>query len=155
MPVELGGEFVHGRRPEVFEIAGDSGLLVERLPDTHFEVSGARWKPLGNFWKRVDRVTRTMRRSGRDRSIAEFLASRRRLPASDRRLVASLVEGYDAAPLDRASEHALSTAGEPERTADDRAQFRVLPGYSALAATRFPDRFAASGKYLFRNRSAR
>src|SRR5438128_12558242 len=38
LPVELGGEFVHGRRPEVFEIASDSGLLVERLPDTHFEV---------------------------------------------------------------------------------------------------------------------
>jgi monoamine oxidase len=44
-----------------------------------------------------------------------------------------MVEGYNAAPLERASEKALSTAGEGRATDDGRAQFRVLSGYDRVA----------------------
>jgi monoamine oxidase len=134
LPVELGAEFVHGPSEEIFAIASSAGLLVDRLPDTHFEAGGARLRPLGDIWARFDRMTRKMRRSGRDRSVAEFLRTRRDLSGADRRLLRSLVEGYDAAPLDRASEHALSTAGEPRSAPGDHAQFRVISGYSGVPA---------------------
>ena len=135
LPVELGAEFVHGARPEVLEIAREAGLLVDRLPDAHFEADGSRrLKPLDDVWALFDRMTRKMRRSGRDRSVADFLRSRRDLSGRQRRLLASIVEGYDAAPLDRASEHALSTAGEPPAGRDERAQFRVVSGYAGVPA---------------------
>jgi monoamine oxidase len=134
LPVELGAEFVHGSSEEILGIAREAGLLVNRLPDAHIQVSSAGVRRLGRIWERVDRMTRKMRSSGRDRSVAEFLASRRDLSSAQKRLLASLVEEYDAAPLDRASEQALSTAGEPPRGPDDHAQFRVVSGYGAVAS---------------------
>jgi monoamine oxidase len=73
-----------------------------------------------------------MRSDGPDRSVAEFLEAHPSLSASDRRLLVSTVEGYDAAPIGRASERALSTAGEPFPEPDDVAQFRPVAGYGEL-----------------------
>jgi monoamine oxidase len=42
------------------------------------------------------------------------------------------VDGYHGAPLDRASEIALSTAGETPFDPEERAQFRVASGYGPL-----------------------
>jgi monoamine oxidase len=132
LPVELGAEFVHGRSDEVFDIVRRAGLLVDRLPDAQFEATPSRLRPLRDVWTRFDQVTRQMRRSGPDRSVADFLRSRRRMPAALKRLAASLVEGYDAAPLERASEKALSTAGESRPSPNDRTQFRVVSGYDGV-----------------------
>ncbi|HEY1434312.1 MAG TPA: FAD-dependent oxidoreductase, partial [Thermoanaerobaculia bacterium] len=66
-------------------------------------------------------------------SVRDFLRARRRsLSVADRRLLVSLVEGYDAAPIASASAHALSTSGEPMPGPDARAQFRLLGGYGGL-----------------------
>jgi monoamine oxidase len=73
-----------------------------------------------------------MRPEGRDRSVAEFLAAHRRLSVADRRLLKRMVEGYDASPIERASEQSLSTAGEEPSSPDERAQFRVLSGYDRV-----------------------
>jgi monoamine oxidase len=134
LPVELGAEFVHGESPELFELAREAGLLIDRLPTRNADASrrGARWQPLGDVWKEFDRMTRAFRRTGRDRSVAEFLRAHRSWPVKRRRLLASIVEGYDAASLEDASEHALSTAGEPPRTKNERAQFRVISGYDGV-----------------------
>jgi monoamine oxidase len=131
-PVELGAEFVHGRRPEVFELAEESGLVLGRVPNVHLEAHGAGLRPIPEVWKRFESLTSRMKADGEDRSVAEFLDSRRSLGESDRRLVASIVEGYDAAPLDRASEKALSTAGEGRLSRKEREQFRVLSGYDGV-----------------------
>ncbi|MFY9551579.1 MAG: NAD(P)/FAD-dependent oxidoreductase [Thermoanaerobaculia bacterium] len=132
LPVELGAEFIHGRDPELFEIAREAGLLVVRVPELHLDACGGRLSPLPDVWRRFEAMTRRMRRAGPDRSVAEFLRSHRRISPLDRRLFSSTVEGYDAAPLTRVSEHSLSTAGEPPSTADDRAQFRIVSGYDGV-----------------------
>lgn len=132
VPVELGAEFIHGRSEEIFRIAGRAGLLVGRITDVHARVTGSRWTPMRDFWATFDRITRRMRGSGRDRSVAEFLDSRRRMPRPEKQLLASIVEGYHAAPLELASEHALSTAGAPPPSPEDREQFRILSGYDGV-----------------------
>jgi monoamine oxidase len=73
-----------------------------------------------------------MRTNGRDRSIAEFLRSHRRMSPAEKRLAAAMMEGYHAAILERASEHAFSTRGEPQLSPEDRMQFRVVSGYDAI-----------------------
>lgn len=133
IPLELGAEFVHGRSDTLFREAAAAGLPVLRLPDVQVELRGSRLVPMGDIWSRFDAITRKMRRSGADRSVAAFLRGPgKSLPAGDRRLLVSLVEGYDASPIEIASSHALSTAGEPPLSDDDRAQFRLANGYGAL-----------------------
>jgi monoamine oxidase len=132
VPLELGAEFVHGRSDTIFEIARAGSLRIDRLTDRHRTLAGARLQPQNDYWKVAGKITRLMRSSGRDRSVAEFLRSRRSVSPSHRRLFESLVDGYHAAPLDRASEIALSTAGEGPPDPEERAQFRVVQGYASL-----------------------
>jgi monoamine oxidase len=133
-PIELGAEFVHGRMPAVMELACEAGLAVARIPDVHLELRRGKLHKMPNAFQRFEALTRRMRSKGSDRSISEFLASRRRLSHADRRLLASMVEGYEAAPLVRASEKALSTAGEEPSTPDEREQLRILSGYDGVVA---------------------
>ena len=83
-----------------------------------------------NVWGRFERITHGIPRLRHDRSVADYLKHRRRpLPASDRQLLVSLVEGFDAAPIEIASANAISTAGQPRPDADDKAQWKVENGY--------------------------
>ena len=132
LPVELGAEFVHGRAEEVFEIARDGGLLVDRLPDAHVQSTSAGWRRVHDLWSRFDAVTHRMSTGGRDRSAEDFFHSLRRIAPAQRRLARSLIEGYHAAHLDRASEHWLSTAGDPPESPGERAQFRLPSGYDGV-----------------------
>src|ERR1700674_1446065 len=133
IPLELGAEFIHGRNDALLREADEAGLRVMRLPEAHVELRGGRLRPTGDIWARLDAIPRKMSRSGADRSVADFLRGRgKTLPAADRRFLVSLVEGYDAAPIETASLHALSTAGKPPLSDDDRAEFRLVDGYGAL-----------------------
>ncbi|HEY6065051.1 MAG TPA: FAD-dependent oxidoreductase, partial [Thermoanaerobaculia bacterium] len=129
LPIELGAEFVHGRNETLFALARNAGLLIERLPDAFFEVTGTGWKRTKGLWRRFDAITRKMRRHGPDRSVEDFLRSRRDLSGEQKRLARSLVDGYYAAFPDRTSEHALSTAGDPPIETDELLQFRLVSGY--------------------------
>src|SRR6476660_3093690 len=131
VPVELGAEFVHGRAEEVFGIAREGGLLIDRLPEAHLQGTGGGWRRTHDVWSRWEAVTGDMRTGGRDRSAAEFLRSRRSLSPAQKRLASGLIEGYHAAHLDRVSEHWLSTAGSPT-SAEERAQFRMVSGYDGV-----------------------
>ncbi len=132
LPVELGAEFVHGRSEELFRIVQEAGLLVVRIPNAHLTRQGGRVQFLPDVWKRFEALTKRMRTSGPDRSVAEFLRAQRSLSPIDRKLFSSFVEGYDAAPVDRASEQSLSTAGQEPETPDERAQFRIISGYDGV-----------------------
>jgi monoamine oxidase len=134
LPIELGAEFVHGRPPETFGIVEEAGLVVDRLPDARALVTRGRVDESGDLFDRMARITARMRRRGRDRSVAEFLAGQKRLDSEMRAYFKSYVEGYHAAPLDRASEHALSTAGDGPPEPGENDQFRLPGGYDRLAA---------------------
>jgi monoamine oxidase len=51
---------------------------------------------------------------------------------AEKRLAVAMIEGYHAAIPERASEHALSTRGEPRLSPEDRMQFRVVSGYDGV-----------------------
>jgi len=133
---------VHGPSETLFEIADEAGALIVRLPDMHAEAAPSGWRRVHDYWTRFEAITREMRSRGPDRSVAEFLRSRPRMPPQQKQIATSIVEGYDAALLERASERALSTAGEPASSLEDRAQFRVASGYGVIARCLW-DRIAA------------
>ncbi len=132
LPIELGAEFIHGRPPETFRIVEEAGLLVDRLADKHAFVARGRLRERGNYFDAIAKITGRMRRRGRDRSVAEFLAGQRRTSSEQRADFRSHVEGYHAAPLDGASEHALSTAGDGPPEPGENDQFRVVSGYDRV-----------------------
>jgi monoamine oxidase len=132
LPIELGAEFVHGRNEELLTIARDAGLLVDRLAGTHVEWTPVGWKRMRGVWRKFDAVTRRMRRTGRDRSVSDFLGAHRNLSSGKKRFVRGIVESYHAAILERASERALSTAGDTPFDEDEESQFRVLSGYDGV-----------------------
>jgi monoamine oxidase len=132
VPVELGAEFVHGREEELLELAAEAGIAFERIPAAHLELDGGRARVVRDFWQRYEALARRLRSSGRDRSVADYLRAHPGMPERDRRLLESIVEGYDAADLERASEHALSMAGKPREAPGERAQFRVASGYDRV-----------------------
>ena len=150
LPVELGAEFVHGRSAPVFRASDAAGLALLRIPERHAERIGSRLRPLQRPWERYHALTSRIPRGGADRSVADFLAhAGKRWTAEDRRLLAALVEGYDAAPLETASARALSTKGEPGIEDDDRAQFRPATGYAPLIRGLIARIDPARGKILF------
>jgi monoamine oxidase len=133
VPLELGPEFIHGRDEKFFALLREAGLSAVRLPDAHVERAGSRLRPLADVWGKFDSITRRLGRGGADRSVAEEI---RRRPAAftpaERRLLTTMVEGYDAAPIALASARALSTSGEPRVGDGDRAQFRPIEGYGRV-----------------------
>jgi monoamine oxidase len=133
IPLELGPEFVHGRDPAFFALLEEAGLAAVRLPDAHVERAGSILRPLVDVWGTFDSILRRLGRGEKDRSVAEAL---RRRPAAftpaERRLLTTMVEGYDASPIELASARALSTSGEPRIDAGRRAQFRPIEGYGRV-----------------------
>ena len=114
------------------DLAREAGLAVGWIPDVHLEHRGGGLHDTGDLWGRFESLTRHMRSKGADRSIEAFLSARHDLSRADRQLLVSMVEGYEAAPLPRASEKAISTAGEKPSTPEEREQLRVLSGYDGV-----------------------
>jgi monoamine oxidase len=133
VPIELGAEFVHGRPPETFRIVEAAALLMDRLPDAHALIARGRVQERSDLFDRMSRITARMKARGRDRSVADFLAGQKRLDSESRGFFKSYVEGYHAAALEKASEHALSTAGEGPPEPGENDQFRIVGGYDRLA----------------------
>src|SRR5262249_43656433 len=131
LPVELGAEFVHGPSPELLSIARRDHLRLDRLPSEHLERHGGGWRPVRAVWRLFEAATSAMRDRGEDRSVAEFLASRK-LPPRQRRLLHEMFQGFEAAAVDRLSEQSVSTAGEEPETDAERTQFRFESGYDGV-----------------------
>ncbi|MEO8431007.1 MAG: NAD(P)/FAD-dependent oxidoreductase [Acidobacteriota bacterium] len=129
VPIDLGPEFIHGPAEETLAIVRAARLVAIRLEDAHWKKTGRGWTRQSDFWAAADRVTNRMRRTGRDRSVADFLRAHPSLSRNDRDLVRSLVEGYDAAPANRVGEHSIATRGG----SGPHDQFRLLSGYDGVA----------------------
>jgi len=133
-PVELGAEFVHGTAPEVTDIASDAGLRVVDIAGRRRETPGAGFRPIDDYWERLDRVMGRLRSRAHDRSFDAFLARQPggKALAADRTLARRYVEGFHAADITRISERALADGGSPGDDLDERRLGRLLDGYDQI-----------------------
>ncbi len=136
VPVELGAEFLHGDASATVHAARAYHLPVH-------EVQDERWGRLRSSLRRVerydDRIARALGAAfasakRTDRALADAVA-RARLPASERELVLSFVEGFLAAPARMVSTRALAKGGAegPGRS------MRIATGYTSLVTTMAAD----------------
>jgi monoamine oxidase len=129
LPVEMGAEFLHGEAEQARRIVDGAGLGIVEIPDVHVWAGDGRLRPMPDPWTRLARVRRRFASLKQDASARDALR-RLRVPASERRLAALFVEGYYAAPLDRASATWLA-ADAGEASAGFR-QYRLTGGYDGL-----------------------
>jgi monoamine oxidase len=130
--IELGAEFVHGRAPELRDIAHDARLAVADIDGQRWQSQHGRLRPIDDFWDALDAVMARLRTGGADRSFEQSLNSGR--PSRRARSFAlQWVENFHAADAALVSEHALAEGGSPGDDARERRLGRVLGGYDAVA----------------------
>ncbi|GLC27688.1 flavin monoamine oxidase family protein [Roseisolibacter agri] len=135
-PIELGAEFVHGTPAELWAVLDAARLRVVDAAEDHVTFDGGRLEEREDFGGALGAVLGALDQEARgpDRSFAEFLDARfaDAAHADARRLAASYVEGFHAAPIDDVGVHGLARA-EGAASGNDQA-FRVVDGYDRVAA---------------------
>jgi monoamine oxidase len=135
IPIELGAEFLHGDAPEVFAIVDEAGLTAVSIEGDRWRAAHGRFSPLDDFWTRLDRVLGQARASRTpDRPLAALLAERPggHRYAEDRTLAREFVEGFHAAELERISERAVASGGNPGEDPAQQRMARLIDGYDAV-----------------------
>ena len=131
--IELGAEFVHGRAPEIFDLADAAHMEVA-------PVVGQRWsrrkgrtlEQNSDFFEEVQKILDKMERGERDRSFKEFLDECCPQDSEEKRWALQYVQGFHAAKPERISVRSLIEGEEASDQIHGDEQFRVLNGYSLL-----------------------
>src|ERR1044071_9246593 len=75
VPIELGAEFVHGRSPELFQIATAANLELYEVSERHWYFEKGKVSKSGEFWHTIESLMSDMKSSDRDQSLKDFLAT--------------------------------------------------------------------------------
>jgi monoamine oxidase len=129
VPVELGGEFVHGEAAATRALLKRSGMKTVASGREQRYAEGGRLRPVDSFRQAQLAMQDTSALQERDLSVEEFLRGRR-LPPLTRTFARLMVQGFDAADPARASARAI--AEEWGGGQIDGAQPRLREGYGPL-----------------------
>jgi monoamine oxidase len=132
LPIELGAEFLHGQASEVRAIADRAGLTIADVEGQRWRAAHGRLEPFGDFWQRLDRILgHADAHRTPDRPLSALFAEQpggHRF-AQDRALARQFVEGFHAAELDRISERAVASGGNPGDDPSEQHMGRLVDGY--------------------------
>jgi monoamine oxidase len=129
VPVELGGEFVHGEARITHRLAKAAGLGFTPSGRTQRYVERGRLRPVDSFKQAQLAMRDTSALRQRDLSVDEFLR-KKRLPALTRSFARLMVQGFDAADPARASARAIAEEWSGGQMSG--SQPRLREGYGAL-----------------------
>jgi monoamine oxidase len=135
IPVELGGEFIHGTAAVTFDLLRAAGAVAIDTGGDSFAYEDGELRAREDPFEIVAAIMARARSLTTDVSIADFLRSlpdADPLTARERRYTAMMVEGFDAADPRRASTRALAEEWSPGDEGQTSAQFRPLGGYARL-----------------------
>ena len=132
VPIELGPEFLHGDAPELRELAHEASLAVTDIAGERWRATHGRLTPDDDYWPRLNRIlSHADPRRTPDRPISELFAEQpggKRF-AEDRALARAFVGGFHAAELDRMSERAIASGGNPGEDPHEQRMGRFVDGY--------------------------
>ena len=133
VPVDLGGEFIHGAVPESFALLRAAGTVAIDTGGTSFTYEDGALRVRDDPWDIVARVVSRARDLREDVSVEEFLRTAGDGPDAQReqRYARMMVEGFDAADPAIASICAIA-AEWGDASGQTSQQFRPLGGYARL-----------------------
>jgi monoamine oxidase len=130
-PVELGAEFIHGRPPEIFELASQAGLRIVPVEGEFISKNQGQWRHSGELWARVNQLLESMPADDPDQSFQEYV-ERAQASAEAKQHALGFVEGFHAADPKKVSVHWLIRTAKAEEESDGERSFRLLDGYESL-----------------------
>ena len=128
--IELGAEFVHGRSPEIFEIAAEAGLRVAERSRQIQPASGSQRQDDGGMWRLMAAMEEAAE-SGPDETFAAF-ASRAPFDDAARQAATRFVEGFNAAHAAIVSIQALAQESKAADAIEGERAFHLLDGYDSV-----------------------
>lgn len=133
-PLELGAEFVHGRAPEIIELADRAGIGLDTIPQRHWYVEHGRLGNSGDFWSQIEPVMQRMQQCREDLTFHEFVEELNTESALGpaRAAVEGYVQGFHAADPKRIGIQGLNLVNAAADAIDDDQQFRIPEGYDSL-----------------------
>ncbi|HWA25356.1 MAG TPA: NAD(P)/FAD-dependent oxidoreductase [Lacunisphaera sp.] len=130
-PVELGAEFVHGGNEALKAALRAAGLKTRPVDVNMWWHENGRLLAMPDYWERIRRVVDRIPERNRGQSFHDFLqAEKKRLNDEDRRVAEAYASGFNAAPSDRLSAHALRADHAGADTDDAKLEGR----YDAVTA---------------------
>lgn len=134
LPVELGAEFVHGRPPEIWELAERHGISIYDCYEHSVFLRDGKRQTNREAWLLVDEVMNDLQKAaqgGADIPFTEFLETVNH-PKAAKDMAISYVQGFNAARPDEIGIRSLAQdAQAAEQIGGDRA-FRIANGYHAV-----------------------
>jgi monoamine oxidase len=132
VPVDLGGEFVHGTAEASFGLLRAAGSVAIDTAGSSFAYEDGELREETDFREGVARVMRPASALHDDLSVDAFT---RNFAPGDRRMALMMVEGFDAADPARASARAIAEEWNGDAEGQTSRQFRPLGGYGRLLRT--------------------
>jgi monoamine oxidase len=132
LTVEVGAEFIHGRRNATWEYVRSAKLRTHEVPDRHWRSSRSGLREDKTFWEELGRVLGRINAFIPDQDFRSFLDSAWGLSPSERTLAMDYVEGFHAADLGVVGTQALAQAERASEVGEGTRQFRINQGYARL-----------------------
>ena len=138
--VELGAEFIHGKPPELLQIAERAHLKLSVVPNRHWYFRDGKLATSKEFWSDIEHVMNEMKKVERDESFADFLKKHDLGQAEP--LAKLYVEGFHASRAERVSVRGLNKANAAADEINDDEQYRIPAGYNLIAQSLYDDAVA-------------
>jgi monoamine oxidase len=132
LPIELGAEFVHGAKNEVWEIIRDAGLETQELSDKHWLVCDGTTKAAGQSWNELEKILSRIDLHAPDRDFRSYLHGIPGLSSTTKAFAVDYVEGFHAADSSIVGIHSLARAEAAAEADEATRQFRLAKGYGAM-----------------------
>lgn len=133
--IELGAEFVHGKSPELLQLANAAGLTLCDVPERHWFVERGRLITSSSRWEGLERLMDELKRETDDRSFQEFLDSvpdGQETPES-MALAVRYVQDFHAARINQIGTKGLNNVNEAAEKIDGDKSFRFVGGYGQIS----------------------
>ena len=129
--IELGAEFIHGRPPEIWDIAREASLAVYEAEGSSAHAGSEESTPDNDaVWRLMDE----MQKAAGEESDISFAAFLKQTKYSDavKTGATAFVEGFNAAHADVIGIAGLAEDGRASATVDGDRTFRILNGYESI-----------------------
>jgi len=135
-PIELGAEFVHGRPPEIFDIARAAGLRLCELNQRHLQLRDGLLTKSDEIWSELEEIMNGIRDVREpDLSFREYINRYCQDQSEEAKSIATMfVQGFHAARPEVISVKSLQQGNEAADRIEGDRQFRIFGGYDGVVA---------------------
>ena len=132
LPIELGAEFVHGAKNDVWQVVRAAKLETQEVPGQHWQIVDGLLQPGNQSWAEIEKILSKINTKAPDLDFCSFLDGIPGLSSMTRRFALDYVEGFHAADSARVSIHSLARAEAAAEADEGTRQFRLAKGYRVM-----------------------